>query len=119
MIKNETTDSVVSREKNDCTVTAYATAMGVSYEVAYLRLAEAGRQPNRMFDFRKVGLPEVARQGEFGNWLASYDLEATLTRIPIGRFIICTAKHTFAVIDGKVLDYKAGGKRKVNQIYAV
>jgi len=122
---------VTSREKNDCTVTAYANAFGVSYEIAYATLAKAGRQPGKMFDFRKVGLEnicdrkipyEVSEGGQtyqFETRLGHGNLKEVITRLGKGKYIVATPKHIFAVINGNIIDYKEGNGRHVREVYEV
>lgn len=99
------------RQSNDCTVRALATAASVEYDTAYDELMSAGRKAGRGFHFRKwasastfngyrfdwIGFPAVK-----GMWRVNPVLFAMKFRQ--GRFILKTAKHVLACVDGRVSD---------------
>jgi hypothetical protein len=95
-----------SRQKNDCTVRAFALATGCIYDEAYDLIAAAGRQCGRGFHFRKF----IEQQGFV--WIAFPAVKGErrmnpyrfAAEHPQGRFILKTAKHVFAVIDGVIHD---------------
>ena len=102
------------KSKEDCTVRALALATGVSFDKAYDVLAIAGRKPHQRFAFKlwanslaprytlRVELrwhPFQAVKGESRMNPAKF-----CTQFLNGRWIVRTAKHVFAVIDGVVLD---------------
>lgn len=95
------------RQKSDCTVRALALARGLSYDLAYDLLADAGRKCSRGFAFpawlnaqpwaTKIPFPAVKGQRRMN--------PAAFTKTyPAGTFICRVAKHVFTVIDGVVLD---------------
>ena len=93
--------------KKDCTVRAVALVLGMSFDSAYEALAAAGRQPHKAFNFdgwmkatgKFVWVSFPAEKGK-----RRMTPEAFLGLYPAGAFILKTAKHVFAVIDGVVLD---------------
>lgn len=99
------------RQTNDCTVRALTLVTGLPYDEVYDRCAAEGRKcgkgmhlktwlPRAIvggYRFRWIGLP--ARKGE---WRAN---PVTFARDhPQGRFILRTAKHVLACVDGVVMD---------------
>lgn len=108
------------RQKNDCTVRALAIATGTPYDVVYEKLREDGRPCGGGFNLRRwiacqcdpvIGEPEWV----FGRRLVRCSFPAVKNRrrmnpqqftqdFPKGRFLVQTAKHVAAVIDGVYLD---------------
>ena len=99
------------RQTNDCTVRALASAAGAEYDRVYDTLAAAGRKGARGFDIRTwakraefngyrfawLGFPAVK-----GMWRVNPVLFAL--KFPEGRFILRTAKHVIACVDGRISD---------------
>ena len=104
------------KQKNDCTVRAVATVLGLSYDEVYDQMAHAGRQCNRRFHLldwlesrnhdepghfvcktRRISFPAI--KGKERMNLAEF-----CKQYPHGRYICRVAKHVFAVIDGVVYD---------------
>ena len=100
--------------KNDCIVRALAVACDVSFDRAYDVLAEAGRKHYRPFDFRKWAKSPVPliRLGVRLTWHPFPFLYGEprmnpakfCERVKIGRWILRTVDHVFAVVDGVVYD---------------
>lgn len=104
-------DSRRPRQRNDCTVRALAVACGIHYDVAHALLAAAGRATGKRFDLKswaKVsdvgskrftwrGFPAV--KGE-----RRMDPERFAAAHPRGAYILKTAKHVIACVDGIVHD---------------
>lgn len=96
-----------SRQRNDCTVRALATARNMAYDEAYDTLAAAGRKCGRGFEFgkwiadnawaKKLSFP--AKKGEPRMNLAAF-AEAHCC----GTYIVKMAKHVAVVRDGVVYD---------------
>lgn len=96
-----------SKQRNDCTVRAYTIAMGLTYDDVYDYFASLGRKSGKGFEFRKfadnhpslrwVSFPAVKGQTRMNpaKFCAAY-----LT----GRWIVRTAKHVMAVVDGVIVD---------------
>lgn len=111
-------------QKRDCTVRSVATALTLHYDDAYKLLALFGRKCNTGFDIeawgRKVALYDGANdriyfrlqkmpfsKGERYGLPKStqrYRLHDFIKDRPTGRFIVSTARHVFAVVDGVVHD---------------
>lgn len=95
------------RQKNDCTVRAFALTRGIAYDEAYDILKAAGRKCATSFNFgawikdqpfaRKISFPAVK-----GN--PRMNPPEFCRNFAKGRYIVRTAKHVFAVIDGFVHD---------------
>lgn len=97
-----------SKQKNDCTVRAWATANHIPYDEAYDVLKSFGRKSGRGIDFKgfantqinivsRISFPAVKgkKRMNIGKFCNQYDK---------GIFIIKTAKHVSAVLDGVVHD---------------
>ena len=102
-------DSRRSKQRNDCSVRSLSIVTGAPYDVIYDLLASAGRSCSRGFDFRKW----INSQKIFRFTYLSFPAEKNKARMnPVdfcreygkGRYIVRTAKHVFAVIDGVVMD---------------
>lgn len=95
------------RQRNDCTVRALALAKGISYDDAYDLLATGGRKCARGFHFGAW-----AKSQPDLKWRAFPAVKGETRMNPAkfceqystGRWIIRTAKHVCAVVDGVVLD---------------
>lgn len=107
-------------QKNDCTVRALAIATETPYDVVYEKLREDGRPCGGGFNLRRwiacqcdpaIGDPEWV----FGHRLVWRSFPAVKNRprmnprqftheFPKGRFIVRTAKHVAAVVDGIYID---------------
>ncbi len=102
------------RQKDDCTVRAIASAADLAYDDAYDLLAAGGRVSSRRFDLR-FWAPNHLANGYRLCWRPFQAVKGQ-TRMnpfqfcadfPRGRFIVRTAKHVFAIVDGVVLDTTA------------
>lgn len=90
------------RQKNDCTVRALTHVTSLAYDDVYDRVAELGRKSHRGFDLRKhaeafglVWRPFQAVKGQKRMTPVQFARE-----YPEGRWIVRTAGHVFAFIDG-------------------
>jgi hypothetical protein len=96
-----------SKQKNDCTVRALATARRIDYDTAYDLLVQAGRKCGSGFKFAdfikkeqwalKISFPAVKGQGRMNVAKFVEDHKE-------GTFICKVSKHVFTVIDGVVFD---------------
>lgn len=91
-----------SRQRNDCTVRAYALCFNLSYDQAYEFLASKGRKSGKGFRIdpvlpNKISFPPVAgvKRMTLANFCRLYSE---------GRYICKIAKHVLPVIDGVVYD---------------
>lgn len=107
--------------KNDCTVRAVALVWGLSFDNAYELLALSGRVPHKRFDFKTWAEGVNKQHGTTFQWL-SFPAEKGKRRMTpaefcqsheTGSYILRTAKHVFAVIDGVVLDEQPNAERCV------
>lgn len=115
------------KQQNDCTVRAFALVMGIPYDTSYDLLRAAGRKASRAFDIEKycrshtydqptegrrwyfhlekMGLYKGQRYGRATTKGATrYRLMDFLKDNPTGQFMVGTAGHIFAVLDGVVHD---------------
>lgn len=111
-------------QKRDCTVRALSLVLSIKYDDAYERLRDAGRECSTGFDIERWARKSTAIDG-FGdrNYFTlhkmpfdkgdRYGLPKATTRYrlydfikdnPSGRFMVSTARHVFAVVDGVVYD---------------
>lgn len=105
------------RQSNDCTVRALATTSGCRYDEAYDELMGAGRKAGRRFNFKAwaakaefkgyrfewIGFPAVK-----GFWRVNPVTFAMM--FPEGRFVLRTAKHVLACVDGRISDTDRGAE---------
>jgi len=93
------------KQRNDCTVRAYAIAAGLDYDTAYDELKDAGRGASRRFDWRSF----ATNKFEWIPFQAVKGLKRTCVatahdRTGDGAWILRTAKHVVAMVDGVVYD---------------
>lgn len=108
------------KERNDCTVRALATVCGVSYDEAYDFIQSEGRASNSAVNFNRImygvldpviGDPRTV----FGFTATRQTFPAVKgqrrmnpatfrKRFPTGRYVVWTARHVFAIIDGVAYD---------------
>lgn len=102
------------RQSNDCTVRAFALACAVPYDLAYDTLAAAGRRSGGRFKFREWVEGTEFAEYEF-TWRGfpavrgerRMNPHSFAEKHPSGRFILRTAGHVMACIDGVLLDTAA------------
>jgi hypothetical protein len=96
------------KQSNDCTVRAWAAANNIAYDEAYDYLKSFGRKSHKGIHFNnfakshddiliKFTFPAVKGQTRM-------NIEAFCKQYSKGKFIIKTAKHVLAVIDGVAYD---------------
>ena len=108
------------RQHNDCTVVAIALACDMPYDAAYDLMAECGRTCSRgfhMHDLEKGIAAAIleSRTGKRLQWKSFPAVKGQSRMNPAkfcedfqnGRYIVKTAKHVIAIIDGIVLDTKS------------
>ena len=101
-----------SRQRNDCTVRAVTIAFGLEYDDVYDMLAALGRKCSRGFHLDR----NCFRSGEFlGHRVVKLSFPAVrgqkrmrvarfIAEHPEGAFIVRTAGHVTAVVDGVAYD---------------
>jgi hypothetical protein len=115
-------DTTHTGDRRSCTVHALSNVAEVPFFVAQAALRQAGRKANkgfymdiaagknliRGFRFHKVNRKPVT----LGKFLAKH---------PVGRFLVMTPSHAFAVIHGKVVDNlnTVGANRKLTHAFTV
>jgi len=99
------------KARNDCTVRAIAIACAIPYDEAYDLLALEGRKGGRGFQF-KFWAPAATVNGRRFVWRSFPAIKGEprmsharfCRENPTGVYILNTAKHVAAVIDGVVQD---------------
>lgn len=99
------------RQRNDCTVRALTVAFDISYDDAHGLLAESGRATGKRFDFRSWS-KDAAVAGKRFVWRAfpaikgerRMDPERFSACHPRGTYVLKTAKHVIACVDGIIHD---------------
>jgi hypothetical protein len=96
-------------ERLDCTVRAIASCFGISYTDAHARLAALGRQSRHTFSLRDhadaLGLTQITFN------LLPCTFATVSKKLQQGRYIVSTAHHVFAVVDGFTFDVVAPSPR--------
>ncbi len=109
--------SKTKKERNDCTVRAFAIVLNTSYEMAHKHMSlRCGRTPGRGVVSRRVLQPSLKKtKHRVGPY--SKDNRITLKKFcethPDGRYYVCVARHAIAVVDGVVYDFKDAPRRFV------
>ena len=125
-------------ETNDCTVKAVAITTGASYEDAHWALAEFGRKNGHGAQISQtVGalglLGCTARRVRIGEIIDSYPkphcnvLKNITTHHPdrfasvwpAGAYLLFTAGHVAAVVDGENHDWTRGSAKRVEEMFIV
>jgi len=100
------------KQTNDCTVRAVALACNLPYDAAYELLAGSGRKCGRGVRFREVVKAMAIINGYRLTWIPFQAVKGESRMNPAkfcdrfvsGRWIVRTAKHVIAVIDGVFFD---------------
>lgn len=101
-------------EQRDCTVRALALAADIPYTKAHMLLKKAGRRDGHRFPFAAWiwGRDNVAHHKITSVLVPEpRTINRALKKARIGRYIIRTKHHVFAVIDGAVYDTELEGKQ--------
>lgn len=120
-----TDERLLYRERNDCTVIAFAIIFKVTYDKAHRHMKESCGRVNRKGIRTKNVLPPSIPHVKFR--VRSFNKESgnatTLGRFikdhPVGRYYVCVRGHALAVVDGVVYDYYYGPKRQVKWVMRV
>lgn len=119
-------------QKADCTVRAIAFALGFTYDGAYDLLKSAGRKCSRGFNIerwvRRNTMPDgsywrldrvpYVKDHHATGQAKRFRLQDFLKSKPTGTYIVGTAKHVFAVVDGVVYDDKPWHYYENRPVYA-
>lgn len=126
-------------ETNDCAVVALSILANVSYEVAHAALAKAGRKSRSgtymgtMFaalralgcTITRVDPMKIVNQYPHPH----YNLKNMTTHHPVrfsgvfqhleGKFLMVTASHVAALVDGRLLDWSQSKAMRVEALYRI
>jgi len=92
-------------EHNDCTVVALTTVSGAPYADVHEVFADHGRRNRGRIALKKVLLSVARDLGLTARIVRrSGSVERLLRDHPVGRLVVTTRGHAFAVIDGVVHD---------------
>lgn len=110
------------KQRNDCTVRALSIVTSLGYDRAFDLLAASGRKSSKPFDleawarknlfydgaqdtvyFKLDKMPYIKDHHQAGQ-AKRYRIWDFIKDNPKGRFIVSTASHVFAVVDGKAYD---------------
>jgi hypothetical protein len=99
------------KQDNDCTVRATATVFSIPYDQAYDLLKFHGRKSHKGFHYNELA-DELVIDGKALKWRAFQAVKGQRRmnpvsfsqRYPVGRFIVRTAGHVFAFINGVAYD---------------
>ena len=131
--------SNAKNETNDCTVRALAAASGASYDEAHAALAKHGRPyrkgPTASWGFGKGGrrfidCPALRKAAaDLGcTWRVLEPTEYTAKtmttaerdrRLASGRYICMVRGHVAALVEGEVIDWTAGRRHQIKEVYEV
>lgn len=105
------------KEDRDCTVKAFAIAMGTTYAIARAHLkAKCGRVDGRGIVSRRV-LPDSLKSTPYRIGPYSKSNRISLGRFckehPVGRFYVSVRGHAIAVVDGDHYDFIDSPRRMV------
>ena len=116
-------DSDKFREHNDCAVKALALTTHLSYPAAHATLGDAGRKCRH-----RTRWPTIERAYMLAGYsLKPVNVEAkTVMKIEIDssfkaskKYLVKTSGHVLAVRKGKVLDWTAGRRHRIQHVYEV
>lgn len=118
------TASKANGEHRDCTVKALTAATGLTYDECHAALAKTGRKPRKGCHWYIQG-PQAAkalgftmRRMDRSEYRAKTMITAGRDRaLRSGRFVVQVSRHVAAVVDGKVIDWSEGTRRRVEDIY--
>lgn len=118
-------------ERHDCTVRSFACAADVPYSEAHRILQKSGRKNGKGW-YSERGLAVAKKEGlldfvripcslQAGGYRITWPtLAQIIARYKTGRYIICTRKHSMALIDGVIHDTGLVGLRsRVRLIHEV
>jgi hypothetical protein len=118
------TASKAHGEHNDCTVMALTAATGCSYDDCHAALQQAGRKNRRGCQFPTIGKRAAKSLGFLMEELdyRDYSAKTMITaerdrRLATGKYVIRVRGHVAALVDGKVVDWSAGRRHRINNIY--
>lgn len=125
MTRNELIDTIWSAsnkagEDRDCTVKALTAITGLDYDTVHAAFAKAGRKPRK--GCRRHITNKAAK-------ILGYELEPvrfraktaiTVERDPLlrtGTYLIGMTHHLAAMIDGELVDWSQGRRKRINDVF--
>lgn len=110
-------------EHRDCAVKAVAAAAGISYQEAHAALEKHGRK-RRHGTYVNVTLKALESlgfktSGNLRNQFAGRTVRSLQNELRRGVYLLRTASHIAAAVDGEVIDYTAGRLHRVREIIRV
>ena len=118
------TASAKHGETNDCTVKALTAATGLTYDECHAALAKTGRK-NRKGCHWFIQGPKAAealgfkmRRMDRNEYSAKTMITAERDRkLRTGNFVCQVSRHVAAVIDGEVIDWSQGKRKRIQDVY--
>lgn len=118
------TASKAHGEHNDCTVMALTAATGCSYDDCHAALQQAGRKNRRGCQFPTIGKRAAKSLGflmEEMDW-RDYSAKTMITaerdrKLRTGKYVLRVRGHVAAMVDGKIVDWTAGRRHRIRNIY--
>ena len=111
-------------ERNDCTVMALTAATGCTYDDCHAALAKAGRKMRRGCNWPTIGKRAAKSLGflmeelDYRDYSAKTMITAERDRkLRKGNFVLRVRGHVAAMVDGKIVDWTAGRRHRINNIY--
>lgn len=113
-------------ETNDCTVRALTASTGLDYDVCHAQLKKQGRKNRKGVHWIVEG-PKAAkalgftmRQMDRSEYRAKTMITAERDRaFRSGNFAVLVRGHVAALVDGKVIDWSAGRRHRIQAVYEV
>lgn len=111
-------------ETNDCTVRCLSVVTGLDYDICHAQLAKQGRK-NRKGCHWYVEGPKAAKALGFDLRLMGRDEFNAKTMITAerdrnlrtGNFAILVSRHVAGMVDGKVIDWSQGKRKRIMAAY--
>lgn len=109
-------------ENNDCTVRAVAIVTGLPYDQVHAAFSQAGRKHRR--GCRRSVTEQACKSLGYAMKSVAHESRTAVTierekRLQTGRYIIGMTAHLAGMIDGKLIDWTAGRRKRVNGVYSL
>lgn len=120
-----TLSRTMKNERNDCAIVAISTICNVNYDQVHELFKIRGRR-NRCGS-HKIWLYDVISALHLADVVKSYKgiavksktLKTLQSELTSGRYIVIVAGHALPMVDGCILDWTAGSKRRVKEVIKV
>ncbi len=107
-------------ENHDCTVKAVAIVLDMDYSTVHRAFANAGRKPRKGVRRDITERATKALGYEFKEVSRTARTAITIERdrkLQSGRYVIGMTHHLAAMIDGKLMDWSQGRRKKINGVF--